>query len=135
MGLLDIFKSSSKAVDTAADIAGKAAGGIISGIDKVFFTDEEKAEARQKWFSSWIEIQKVLASEGTPTAVSRRILAFMIMGTFLGLIVFGVVIWKFSPEWAGVVFNAVDRLSTLAAAVGATYFIKDAVVKAIKAKK
>lgn len=134
MNLFSIFQSSSKAVDTAAMVAEKSASGIISGIDKVFFTEEEKSEARQKWFGSWLDLQRVLATEGTPTAIARRVLAFMIMGTFLGLIVSGVIVWRFSPEWAKIIFEAVAQLDTLAAAVGATYFIKDAVVKAIQAK-
>lgn len=135
MGLFDIFKSSSKAVETASEVVSKSTDGIISGIDKMFHTEEEKADAKQKWFDTWLTLQDTLAHEGTPTAIARRVLAFMIMGMFLFLILFGVIVWKFSPEWSKVIFNAVESLSTLAAAVGATYFIKDAVVKAIGAKE
>ena len=136
MGIFDIFKSSSKAVDTASDIANKATDGIIGGIDKMFYTEQEKSAAKQKWFDSWLDLQKLLSTEGTPTAISRRILAFMIMGVFLFLILFGVFIWKWFPEWSKVIFeNGVSRLEFLAGSVGATYFIKDAIVKAIQANK
>lgn len=132
MGIFDIFKSSSKAVDTAANIAEKTA----DGIGKIFFTEEEKSDARQKWFTVWLDLQKTLSTEGTPTAISRRILAFMVMGPFVGLIIFGVIVFKFDPTWAKFILTeGVERLALLAAAVGATYFIKDAVVKAIQANK
>lgn len=104
-------------------------------IDEAFNTDQEKSDARQKWFSTFLELQKVIATEGTPTALSRRILAFMIMGAFIFLILFAVIIWKFDPAWAKVIFeDGVGRLEFLAGAVGTTYFIKDAIVKAYKAK-
>lgn len=135
MGLLDIFKSSAKAVDAAAGIADKTADGIIAGIDKAFYTDEEKAEARQKWFSGWLALQQTIANESTPTAISRRVLAFMIMGVFLSLIVLGIALWKIDREWSRVVFDGVDRLEWMATAVAATYFIKDALVKTAKARK
>ena len=136
MGILDIFKSSSKAIDTAANIAEKTTDGIIGGIDKIFYTEQEKAEAKKKWFDGWLDLQKIISNESTPTAISRRILAFMIMGPFVSLIVFGVVIYKFDTAWAQFILSqGVERLSLLASAVGATYFIKDAVVKAIQANK
>jgi hypothetical protein len=104
-------------------------------VDDAFHTEEEKTAARQKWFDSFLGLQTIIANESTPTAISRRILAFMIMGAFLLLIFMGVVVWKFDAAWAKVIFeDGVGRLEFLAGAVGATYFIKDAVVKALRAR-
>ena len=136
MNLLSIFSSSSKAIDAAANIAEKSADGIIGGIDKMFYTDQEKAEAKAKYFTFWLDTQKVIAGESAPTAISRRILAFMIMGPFVGMICFSVVVFKYDPAWATFILSqGVERLSLLAGAVGATYFVKDLVVKAIQENK
>jgi hypothetical protein len=115
----DIFKSSSKAIDTTANLLEKGA----AGIDKLFFTEEEKSDAKKAWFGSWIDLQKILSTEGLPTAISRRILAWMITGTFLLLIVFACVVWKLDKEWAQFIFEkGVSNLSFSAGAVVTTYF-------------
>jgi hypothetical protein len=125
MGIIAKLLGMDKVVEKGADL-----------IDEAFETSQEKTEARQQWFATYLDLQKVIANESTPTALSRRILAFMIMGVFLFLVLFGAVLWKFDPLWSAQIFEqAVGRLEWLAGAVGATYFIKDAVVKAFQARK
>lgn len=105
-------------------------------IDEAYQTEQEKTEARQKWFETWMDLQRVIANESLPTAVARRVLAFMIMGVFLSLVLLGVALYKIDSVWSAMIFEqAVGRLEVLAGAVGATYFIKDLVVKALREKK
>lgn len=118
MGFLSLFGKSEK----AADIAEKATSGLISGIDKMFFTNEEKAEAAQKVMDVHLKMIEATASENTVRSKTRRYLALMIMGTFLFLLVFGALIYKFDPEWARHVLECAKSLSAMAFAIGVFYF-------------
>lgn len=144
MGLLSsvfsIFSSSGKAVDTVSDVVTKSTEGIIKGLDNMKFTDQERAaiakDIYEKYMAMWIELQKTMANEGTATALSRRILAFMIMGVFLALIIFACAIWHHDPKWAEfVTAEGVGRLEFLAGGVGLTYFVYYGVTKFFQAKQ
>lgn len=132
MGIFDIFKSSAKAVDVAGDLLEKGA----SGIDKMFYTQEEKAIASQKYFEGWLDFQKMLGSESMPSAVSRRILAWIIAGVFCFLVVCGVAIYKVDPLWSKFIFEeGVSRLEFGFGAVITTYFVTGGIAKVIAANK
>ncbi len=124
MAFLDIFKSSAKAVDVAADVVTKSTDGIISGLDKMVFTDEEKTDAKQKWFDKMVDFQKALMQEALPSAVSRRVLAWMIAGIYLLHVTAASIIWRFNQDWAKfIIDNAVSRVEFAFSAVISTYFI------------
>lgn len=55
----------------------------ISGIDKAFYTDEEKAEKRAEAYARWQDLQLVLAEKGTGTAVNRRIVSWFVLIAFM----------------------------------------------------
>lgn len=72
------------------DIAEKGIDGIISGIDKVCYTDEEKAQAFQKRLETslktselHIKLLETTASENTARSITRRIAAILILITIL----------------------------------------------------
>lgn len=139
MGFFDIFRSSGKAVDAVADVVSKTTDGIITGLDHRAFTDQERAEMAKKVYDAflpaWVDLQKTMATESTASAISRRILAFIIMGAFVGLIIGAAVAYKFDPEWAKFILKeGVDRLEFLAGGVGLTYFIYHGVTKFFTAK-
>lgn len=140
MGFFDIFKSGSGALDAATQVVTKTTDGIISGLDHKNFTDQERAELAKKVYDAflpaWVEMQKTLATESTGSAISRRILAFMIMGVFLGLIVGAAIAYKFDATWAGFILKeGVDRLEFLAGGVGLTYFMYHGITKFFTAKQ
>jgi hypothetical protein len=118
MGFLGLFGKPDKALD----IAEKATSGIAAGIDKMFFTNEEKAEAAQKVMDTHLKMIEATASENTVRSKTRRYLALMIIGTFLYLLVFGAMIFRFDPGWAKHSLGCAKSLSPMAFAIGVFYF-------------
>ena len=109
-------------VDKAMDIAKDATSGIIAGIDAAFFTDEEKSRAALLITEAGIRMVEATQGESTVRSVTRRVLAWMIMGTFLFLVLFAALIWKVDTAWALHVLECVKALGSLALAVGIFYF-------------
>lgn len=94
-------------IDKTMDIAGKMTDGMISGLDKMAFTEEEKEETLSKRIEMFIKIGeanlefvKATASETTTRSVTRRIVAIFIM-SITAITYFSIaVIYKFDPGWA-----------------------------------
>jgi len=85
---LDIFKSSSKAVDTAADVVRMGA----KGIDAIWYTAEEKAhdaakaaEVKLKYSEIALTHREMSQNESSARSLSRRYLAWgsFALGGFL----------------------------------------------------
>lgn len=60
-----------KRLFSSPDVIEKTVDGIYSGVDKVFFTQEERSEATQKAQ----EIYQAMWMASVPSALSRRIIA------------------------------------------------------------
>lgn len=60
-----------KRLFSSPDVIEKTVDGIYSGVDKVFFTQEERSEATQKAQ----EIYQAMWMAAVPSALSRRIIA------------------------------------------------------------
>lgn len=133
-GVLSMFSGTNS---VAGDVIKKTTDGIIDGLDDAKFTEQEKAEFAKDVYKSfmpmWMELQKTLATEGTPSSLARRVLAFMIMGVFLGLIVLACAVWKVDSKWAEFITSeGVGRLEFLAGGVGLTYFVYYGITKFFK---
>ena len=75
MGILDLFggsKNAEKVVETAAD-------GIYNGLDKMVYTDEEKADARKKGVDAFLEFVKLAYDGNSLRSVTRRWMAWSIV--------------------------------------------------------
>lgn len=118
MGFLSFLKSSEKALD----IVDKGTNGVIAGMDKLFFTNEEKSEASLKVTEAHLKLVEATAGENSKRSITRRILAVMIMGSFLALLLFGAVIHRWDPEWSKHVLVCASALSTLSLTIGIFYF-------------
>lgn len=94
--LTNIFTSSEKAVE----IAGNIANASIAGIDKIIFTDEERAEMGIKRMQTWLEVQKALAEENSIRSITRRIVAVTMIGLFGLLLLSGAVLYRVDPGWS-----------------------------------
>lgn len=94
MGILASIFGSKKNTETIVD-------GAVSGIDKIFFTKEEKSEANQK-LSDWY--LKYLAAT-QPQNLARRLIAVIIVALWAVLVVFGVWIRWFSYEMSDFTFK------------------------------
>ncbi len=109
-------------IDKAMDIAVKGTDGLIAGLDMAWFTDEERAIAALEITQA--AVQMVLATQGESTvrSITRRVLAWMIMTTFLFLLLFGTLIYKWDPEWSAYCLNSAKALTFLATPVSIFYF-------------
>ncbi|WP_422451865.1 hypothetical protein [Endozoicomonas sp. ALC066] len=65
-----------------SDTVKKATEGVYHGVDKAFFTDEEKADFRLKW-GDWI-LEYMRSTQ--PQNVARRLIAFIVVGVWAFLI-------------------------------------------------
>ncbi len=120
MGLLDIFRTSEKAVDTAADLIKAGA----DGLDMLFFTDEEKSEASNKFYENWIKTLGMLVDTESIRSITRRYLAVSVVGTWLLLILLGVAVRVFGgdKEAAEFVFEVAKSMNYSVLAVVTFYF-------------
>ncbi len=80
-----------KAIDGAVDTVNKVTGVITSGIDAVFYTDEEKARAASKAVENGQKMVSAIHDQWMPRAISRRILAYMFSAVFLSILITAVV--------------------------------------------
>ena len=122
MNFLTSLFSTKKVVDAIPETAGKVVDGVLSGVDKLFFTDEEKTEASQKAMDSIYSFIKTTMDESSIRSITRRILAVMIVFTFLFLLVFGAFLYFLNPAWSARVLECAATLSNLVLAVSVFYF-------------
>lgn len=96
MKILSAIFGSSKNTETIVN-------GAVSGLDKMMFTKEERAEANQKlsdWYLKYLEATQ-------PQNLARRLIALLIVGLWVFLILLGVAAYA----WHG---KAADDETTLA---------------------
>lgn len=97
-----------KVVDTGLDLVTSAA----KGIDALFFTDEERSQARQKWWSEvFLPLEKVLAPQGAIRSITRRVLAKAFCETYLFLFIVGFIVFKIDREWAAFALELIKILT------------------------
>ncbi len=91
MGIFGRMFGTDKAIESGAQVITKVTGGIISGIDAVFYTDEEKARAASTAVENAQKTVVALNDQWMPRAISRRILAFMFSAVFLIILLTAIV--------------------------------------------
>jgi hypothetical protein len=120
----------------ASNSAGKVIDGAIAGIDKIVYTEEEKADARSKLLEQWIKLQETLGEETTVRGVTRRILAIMFCGAYILLSVSSAFIWPFWQEYANFLWEVANgQYGWITTAVAVFYFGPYAFEKMLSAKK
>lgn len=75
MGIFSFLGNSEKALD----IVDKRSNDIVSGLDKMFHTAEERAEVALKYTELHQEFVHKTASENTVRSITRRIIAISII--------------------------------------------------------
>lgn len=70
----------------SSDTANKVVDSAVSGLDVMFFTDEEKSQASQKVLDWKLKYLKATA----PQNVARRAIAIMVVALWMFLILLGV---------------------------------------------
>ena len=79
-----------------SDAADQTVDSVSSGIDKMFYTDEEKADANKEAFKLFIEYQKATQ----PQNLARRLIALIVVGLFSLLTLVSVISWPFNMEFS-----------------------------------
>ena len=110
---------SSKNTDTVVETAAK---GIYNGLDALFFTDEEKAEFRQKQADTVIKFAEIAYDENSIRSITRRWLAFMVVGPAMLLVVAACIAHPFIPTYADFLFTVFGKLIPWAGGVLMFYF-------------
>jgi len=110
---------SSKSTDTVVETAAK---GIYNGLDALFFTDEEKAEFRQKQAETVIKFAEIAYDENSIRSVTRRWLAFMVVGPTMLFALAGAVIYIFNEPYANFLLEMAGKFIPWAGGILAFYF-------------
>lgn len=77
--------------------------GAVAGLDKMFFTDEERAEGMAKmrdWYLRYLEATQ-------PQNLARRYIAMLIVGLFVFLVLLATIAWQWSEDYASYVFSVI----------------------------
>jgi len=123
-----------KTIDKALDVGEKITNGVISGLDKLWHTEEEKSDARQKGTETLLEFWKVIANENTEQSKARRELAKMTFKVYFFLLLAGVTVYKFDSEYSKFIFEVAGTLTTLVMGIAAIYFGPNQISKVWKKK-
>lgn len=108
--------------DTSS-ILEKAADGIYNGLDKLVYTEEEKAESLAKGRELFMEFAKVAYDQNSIRSVTRRWLAFMVIGPTMVFYVVSVLFRLFGMvAEADFTIQAANNLIPWAGGVLAFYF-------------
>ena len=74
--------------------SSKHTGTVLSGIDKAFFTKEEKSEYFLKYLAAT-----------QPQNLARRLIAVIVVALWALLIIIAVVVWPWMPDWSERIFS------------------------------
>jgi len=105
-GLKTIF-STPKAIDAGIDLASRGA----DAIDAIFYTDEEKAQARQDWWKTFLKLEETLAPQGAIRSVTRRIIANDFCKVYLFLFLADLILYPFNAEWSNHIWELIKVLT------------------------
>lgn len=123
--LVSTLFGGSNASSKATDFAQTAVKGIGNWIDEQKFTEQESAELRMKSGQMMLDMVKSTHDENSVRSITRRVLAWAIMGTFLLLLLISVAIYKLDPDYSKFIYDVATKsdLGWLAAGVGGFYFL------------
>lgn len=128
MGLFSFLKS-------APDAAEKAIDTITSAGDAVWFTDEEKAEYKKECFKLWADSLAKINDENSPRSLTRRYIAFMVVGVWLLFSIVSVVAHPFNIEYSAFVLDVLSMQSPIVGGIAVFYFGPHMIGRAIKGAK
>ncbi|WP_340112618.1 hypothetical protein [Maribellus mangrovi] len=95
---------------------------VASGIDKLFFTAEEKSEASQKAWDQWIEWYKLNSDENSARSKTRRILAILFASFFLFLLLAAAALYWFNEAYSAFLFDLAKEIFPLVSGIMLFYF-------------
>lgn len=120
MGFFAKLLGTEKAVDAAADVVKTGVGML----DNAFFTDQEKQEGAKQAYQLWLKQQELIGQQSTPTAISRRIVAWGVLSLvwLAFLVCMGLVLLEASPDKMDQILDLVERMKVGWAFTGVIVF-------------
>jgi len=98
---------------------GKLVDSAVAGLDKIVFTDEERAEGMAKmreWYLRYLEATQ-------PQNRARRFIAMLIVGLFVFLVVLATGVWMWRPDYSAFIFEVLtDTVATPFAIIIGFYY-------------
>ena len=124
MGWFATLFGTAASAGTAVDLAADSVRGVGRWIDEQKFTEQEKAEQYLKAADMYIEMLKTIQSESSIRSVTRRLMAWAVIGTFLFLILYGTVWFRYDPDYAEFILTVATKsmLGELTLGVSVFYF-------------
>lgn len=116
------FLGGQKATEKALDTVSTAVHGVIDGVDKLIFTDEERSEASQRITDTWLKAVEATANESSARSITRRVLAVMSLGVFLILLTSSALIYPMDAAWSEYLLRCAGQLSSLVLSISIFYF-------------
>ena len=110
---------SSKNVETIVTTGAK---GLYNGIDKAFYTEEEKADDRSKRTAAFLKFFEMAADQNSIRSITRRWLAFLVVGPTMLCFVLAMIGYLFTFEFADKMFDMFKIMIPYAAGVLVFYF-------------
>ncbi len=118
----DLF-SGEKTVEKAVNLVDDSVRGVGGWIDEQQFTEQEKAENRQRLMDFRLKVLSKTADESSVRSISRRILAWTIVGVFLMLVVTAAIGTVLGALWVKGVVTLINAMSSSYLAVTSFYFV------------
>lgn len=116
MNILNWFSAGS-------DTATKVLDAGIAGIDALILTEEERLTMQAKLGDHWLETQKALQDESTIRSVTRRVLSWVVMGSYTLLVLAAAVAYGFDADYGKFLLDLADgKFGFLVVMVGGFYF-------------
>lgn len=135
MGFLSWLTSGSKAAENVTETGKTITTGIVNGIDALWFTDEEKAQASQKGVETILEFWKAKAGESTDQSRARRDLAIMTFKVFFSMLLLAIAVYKFDPDYAKFILEIAGSITFIVSAITVIYFGPHQISKIFNWKK
>ena len=103
MGILSALFGGSEAAKKTLDLASDSIRGIGTWIDERKLTDEEKVKYAAEATKAHLELIKATANENSVRSITRRYLAWAIVGTCLFAFLLSVALWLAGKPVDGIV--------------------------------
>lgn len=132
-GMKAIF-TTQKSIDKALDVGDKITTGVIAGIDKLWFTEEERVENKQKANETLLKFWEAVATENTEQSKARRTLAQMTFKVYFFLLLAGVSVYRFDAGYSKFIFEVAGNITPLVMGIAAIYFGPQQIAKVWKKK-
>ena len=110
---------SSKNVEMIVETGAK---GLYNGIDKAFYTEEEKADDRSKRTEVFLKYFTMTTDQNSMRSITRRWLAFLVVGPTMLSFMLAIFGYLFTFEFADKMFNMFTTMIPYAAGVLVFYF-------------